>query len=344
MFKKRIAVIGCGISSSAFYHFIDKNKFDIIFFEKARGSGGRMSSRRIDDMFFDQGASCFGAIRSEKFNNFIAPFLEKGIIKEWSGEFRILDGKTMQYSDLAKKKRLVCRSQSNLLIKEIISSAIESGDIKFNKKVIEIIQKGKKHCIATDDGNVYDDFDYVVSSAPAPQTLQIFPSNFCFTELLKAVKYNTTFVLMISLEKSKKIDFSHLAIRNSIISRISYENSKGGERNFDKDCFVANANNVFSDAVCNMDYEIIKRDLLEEFLRIVDLDKGGVCDVVLHRWLYANSSHSYNYSALLDSDLNLAAIGDYVKEPRVEMAFESGAEMAETINYLNESDAKIKLG
>ena len=106
---KNITLILAGMIAPTTHGAEYKNKFDIIFFEKARGSGGRMSSRRIDEMFFDQGASCFGAIRSEKFNNFIAPFLEKGIIKEWSGEFRILDGKTMQYSDLAKKKRLVCQ-------------------------------------------------------------------------------------------------------------------------------------------------------------------------------------------------------------------------------------------
>ena len=46
----------------------------------------------------------------------------------------------------------------------------------------------------------------------------------------------------ISVIKDKKIDFAHLAIKNSIISRISYENSKD-DRNFDLDCFVINSTN-----------------------------------------------------------------------------------------------------
>ena len=334
MSKKRVAVIGSGISSAAFYHFLNKDKFDVTFFEKSRGTGGRMSSRRVDDVFFDHGASCFGAIRSKKFKDFIAPFVSRGLLHEWKGNFKYIDGSNLKHKNIEKKERLVCRAQSNILIKEIISKPLQLGLIHFSKRVVDIVLKNQKNSILTDDGEVYDDFDYVISSAPAKQTLQLFPRNFCFFKLLQAVDYQTTFVLMLSFCKNKAIDFSHLAVKNSIISRISYENSKSGDRNFETDCFVINANNLFSKATQYMDHEIIKRDLLDEFLRLTGLSKEMVSDIILHRWLYANSTSSYNYPVLLDTDLNIGAIGDYVKEPRVEMTFESGAEMAETLNYL----------
>ncbi len=336
MSKKKVAVIGCGMSSAAFYHFLDKNKFEVTFFEKSRGIGGRMSSRRIEGLTFDHGASCFGAIRSEKFKEFIKPYIAKGIVSEWNGVFKYLDGDSMRYCDFEKKERLVCRSQSNLLVKDILSHPAQNGEIKFSSKVIEIVNDGqKRNSILTDDDIVHEGFDYVISSAPAPQTLQIFPKDFCFLKFLRAAEYYTTFVLMLSFSKDQAIDFSHLAVTNSIIARISYENSKGGNRDFNMDCFVINANNVFSRATQNMDHEIIKRDLLDEFLRLTKLDQTKLKDAILHRWLYANAATSYNYPVLLDTNLNIGAIGDYVKEPRVEMTFEVGVEMAENLNHLN---------
>lgn len=332
MNKKKIAVIGCGISSASFYHFIDKNKFDIIFFEKSRGVGGRMSSRSVENIRFDHGASCYGAIRSKIFRDFVKPYIENDIIKIWQGDFFYVDSKNNKIIDNEIKTRLISANKSNFFVKELLKDPLKDNKINFKEKVLKLSFVDNKISVITDSKKIYENFDFVISSSPAPQTIEIFPQNFCFLKLLEQVEYDPTFVLMISIVKSKKINFSHLAIKNSIISRISYENSKE-DRDFELDCFVVNADNEYSKKSIDCDQEIIKKDLLNEFLKITDLKKEDVKDLILHRWLYANAKKSYDFPPLFDDKLKIGAIGDYVKHPRIEMAFESGKEMAQLINF-----------
>jgi predicted NAD/FAD-dependent oxidoreductase len=333
MSKKNIAVIGCGISSAAFYHFIDKNKFNITFVEKSRGVGGRMPAKRIDNLSFDHGASCFGAIRSEAFTSFIDSYIKEGVVKEWQGSFRIFDLKSNQSSDIEKKKRLISAFRSNYLAKRILHKAIECEKIIFNEKVVNLdFDNDQKINIICDSGSIYNNFDYVVSSAPAPQTLQFFPKEFIFRAMLTKVEYDPAFAVMLSFKRGKKIDFSHLAIKNSIISRISYENSKD-DRNFELDCFVINSTNDYSIKYINNDLSSIENDIINEFIKITNLDKNNIINKKTHRWLYANAKKSYDMPPLFDQKLSIAAIGDYIKGPRVELSFESGQEMAELLNF-----------
>lgn len=332
MNKKKIAIIGCGISAVSFYYFLNKDKFDVTFFEKSRGVGGRMSAKRVGNLNFDHGASCYGAIRSKKFQEFVKQYIEKDIIKVWQGNFYYLDLVTGEKTDQEQKTRLISAQKSNFFVKELLKDALENNKIKFQEKVTKLDFINEKISITTESNNIYNDFDIVISSAPAPQTLQIFPKEFCFRKIVEQVEYESTFVLMLSLTKSDKVNFSHLALKNSIISRISYENSKA-DRDFDVDCFVINACNLYSERLIDQDPEIIKQELINEFIKITNLDRNNIKDAILHRWLYANAKKSYDLPPLFDDKLKIGAIGDYIKHPRIETAFESGLEMAEIINY-----------
>ena len=82
--KKRIAIIGAGISGLTLAQQL-KEHADVVVFEKARGVGGRMSTRYADPFYFDHGTQFFTA-RSMAFQAFIAPLIGKGLIAEWKGK------------------------------------------------------------------------------------------------------------------------------------------------------------------------------------------------------------------------------------------------------------------
>ena len=50
--------------------------------EKARGPGGRMSTRRIDELRFDHGAQYFTA-RDADFRRQVARWLKEGTVQRW---------------------------------------------------------------------------------------------------------------------------------------------------------------------------------------------------------------------------------------------------------------------
>ncbi len=64
MKNKKIAVIGAGMAGITIARKLAQNN-KVIIFDKARGIGGRMATRRIGDYHFDHGAQYFTAKNSD---------------------------------------------------------------------------------------------------------------------------------------------------------------------------------------------------------------------------------------------------------------------------------------
>lgn len=68
---------------------------DVVLFEKSKGVGGRMSTRRGEGWQADHGAQYFTA-RTPEFAKFIEECLAKGTVAEWKSEPFVHDGKSWQ--------------------------------------------------------------------------------------------------------------------------------------------------------------------------------------------------------------------------------------------------------
>ena len=80
-----IAIIGAGLAGLTAANIL-KNNANITLFEKSRGVGGRIATRRSEPYFFDHGAQFFKA-RSAEFKDFINPMIKQGIIQTWNARF-----------------------------------------------------------------------------------------------------------------------------------------------------------------------------------------------------------------------------------------------------------------
>ena len=81
----RVAIIGAGLSGLTAAQFL-KDFADITIFDKSRGTGGRMATRRAAPYSFDHGTQFFTA-KSEAFQAFIAPLINAGVIVRWDARF-----------------------------------------------------------------------------------------------------------------------------------------------------------------------------------------------------------------------------------------------------------------
>ena len=59
--SRRIAIIGAGIAGLAAAQQLKQPDFGMTLIEKSRGVGGRMATRRINDLQYDHGAQYFSA-------------------------------------------------------------------------------------------------------------------------------------------------------------------------------------------------------------------------------------------------------------------------------------------
>ena len=90
--NKKIAVIGAGLAGITFA-YIMKDNFNVKIFEKSRGVGGRMSTRKETPYIFDHGAQFF-KIKTTECKNFFSPLFTQEIIQPWS--FKLFSGSGLQ--------------------------------------------------------------------------------------------------------------------------------------------------------------------------------------------------------------------------------------------------------
>ena len=76
---KNVAVIGAGITGITLANLLQK-KVNLTIFEKSRGVGGRMATRRAEPYQFNHGAQYF-KIENKEFKNFLQPLIQNKIIK-----------------------------------------------------------------------------------------------------------------------------------------------------------------------------------------------------------------------------------------------------------------------
>ena len=77
-----IAIIGAGMAGLTLARRL-QTFARVTLFEKSRGVGGRMATRRVEHFNFDHGAQTFTA-RSSDFRRFLAPWIKQGVVQQWS--------------------------------------------------------------------------------------------------------------------------------------------------------------------------------------------------------------------------------------------------------------------
>ena len=85
-------VVGAGISGLASAHRLSAAGWRVVVMDEGSEVGGRMATRRIGNGTFDHGAQFF-TVRSERFEELVAGWLEAGVIEEWTRGFADAEGR-----------------------------------------------------------------------------------------------------------------------------------------------------------------------------------------------------------------------------------------------------------
>ena len=135
-----IAILGAGFSTSTLCYYL--NEKDIKVFEKARGPGGRSSTRKVDDIgVFDHGLQYISP-KDKKFSEFLK--LNKSV-KRWDGDFVEIDGKV---SILPPSEKLIGITGNN----DFVKSNINLDQCHFKTR-IEKIEYQNDHWKLIDDSS-----------------------------------------------------------------------------------------------------------------------------------------------------------------------------------------------
>ncbi|MBW4708208.1 NAD(P)-binding protein [Roseobacter sp. YSTF-M11] len=321
--KNKIAIIGAGISGLCLAHRL-KDVAAVRIFEKSRGMGGRMATRRAGAFRFDHGAQYFAA-RGEAFKTFLAPFIRSGVVQAWQPRLTVLPHDAGRDPQVWTAPRYVATPGMNGLAKQLGRDL----DVVLETEIGAVTAEDSRWRLTTTGGHDLGLFDWVISTAPAAQTDRLLPADFFGHAPLKATIMQGCYSLMLAFDHPLPMSWDAAHVAQDPLAWIAVNATKPGRG--DAQCIVAQSSNSWAAAHMERDQGEVRAVLVAAFEEITGQSVATAAAVTIHRWRYANVVAPAGQPFLLDKAHRLAAAGDWCGTGKIEAAFESATGLAEAL-------------
>ena len=312
---RSIAIVGAGLSGIVAARDLAAAGFRVRVFEKSRGVGGRMATRRGDAGAFDHGAQYLRATGAD-FAREVAALEAQGVLARWPVEGGVHVG--MPGMSAPVKRLAEGHAREN---------AIETG---FTVAAIEG-EPGRRFVRAA-EGAVAGPFAAVLVTAPSPQAHALLaPLDTPIAEALAEAAYEPTIALMLRFAPGIAAAPFDGAARfdHPAVAWIADDGAKPG-REGAGELFVVHATSAYSRTHLERDPTEIAASLAEEAGRLLRA-RAEPLAAIAHRWRYARVSRAAGEPCFWDRAAGLGACGDWCLGPRIEAAYDSGRALAAAV-------------
>ena len=322
---KDIAIIGAGLSGLVAARQLG-NMANVTIFEKSKGVGGRIATRRSGPYSFDHGAQFFTP-KTKLFKEFLKPIILEGHVKRWDGAFAEIINKKIIFKRKwdASPPHYVGVPSMNSFAKQLSMGA----DIRQNTLVNSVTRKDKRWQISDANEKLLGEYDWVIVSTPPDQALQLLPQFPTLCGELVTRKMQSCFSIMLGFDSDLSLPFDAAVPLGEDISWISVNSSKPDRGQ--AYCLLIHSTNDWADQHFANDRNAVLEHLLEETSNILDRDLNSASHRAIHGWRFANIDRQEGESYFLDVIHNLVLCGDWCIKGRIEAAFTSGYKAARAI-------------
>lgn len=288
---------------------LERAGVNVRLFDKGRGAGGRMASRRLDTAqgpaVFDFGAQYF-TVRDSAFAQQVHDWQAHGIVEPWP---------------IPRPDAFVGVPTMSTVLKHLGRSL----DVKFSALVKGLRRQGNRWQLV---GDGLDDalYDGVVLALPAEQTAPILTlHDFELAQAALFARSQPCWTAMYAFDQ--RLDHDKGPIRDGdVIAWATRNNDKPGRGGIE--CWVVQATPRWSQDQLEQSAEAVGTLLLDALQQEIGLDLPQPIAQSVHRWRYALSAGT-GVGCLWNSRLRIGACGDWLIGPRVECAWLSGRQLAE---------------
>lgn len=336
MSKLNIAVIGAGMAGLKAASTLHKTGMSVTVFEKSRGLGGRLASRRTEFGHFNHGAQYVTA-RDPGFNAFLQEATEFNAARNWAPNLH-----RGQSTDTSANDTLspIARHVGNLAVEQWYQGAPQMNKlirplvlpfaIQKQHRITRIEPINKYSFMLHDDlDGTFGPFDGVIVSAPAPQTADILRPLAPRYAPIDEVVMAPCWAVMAAFEKPLPTGFDamlHPCAEISWAARSTQSNDMFHRRT--PDPWVLHASPNWSRAHLEEDKDRVIEKLLTVLRDASGIKLPELHSVQAHRWRYARTEVPLGISHLNGMNGRVIAAGDWCLGARVEAAWRSGQSAA----------------
>lgn len=301
----RCGIIGAGLAGLSCADGLAGAGYEVELFDKGRGPGGRMSTRRLQTRFgeahIDHGAPCF-QVSDPSFAVAVAQWEKKGLVAPWKS------GPPGAWIGMPR-------------MSAIVGAMAVGHTVHWNTFVGGILRNAQGlWSIATDRG-LFGPFDILVTAVPAEQAVPILA--LYDLDMARDAARSTARPCWVGLFVFENdIPVPSAVIRNVGMMAYAVSNrAKPGRTG--PEAWIVHANPEWSQAHIEDMPTNVAPALLTAFRNALNLQSLPSWEGVAHRWRYATAD-GLGRGALWNSVLNLGACGDWLLGPDAEAAWRSG--------------------
>ena len=302
--RQCVAILGAGMAGATAARSLAEAGLTVRVFDKGRGVGGRMATRRNAAMQFDHGAQFLRA-HGHAFARRVEDWTLRGVVSPWAGA-----GRSVGVPGMTAPVR-------DLLTGLSVASATT---------ITRICRNGTEWHLVDASGAVHGPFGALGITFPAPQVAALLDESHVALHGLARVSYAPCWSLMVALDVA--VMESLLEPREDPVGLIALDSSKPGRP--DGVRLVVHATADWSRRNLEEPREAVAATLsraaglhLSTALRPLSVDA--------HRWRYAQVESALGLPCLYDPAMRLGAAGDWCLGARIEAAHDSGLSLAEAM-------------
>ena len=303
------AVIGAGMAGLAAARRLGAAGRSVTLFDKSRGLGGRMATRRAGGFRVDHGAQYF-TTRGERFRELVTRLTGEGLVGRWGEDHVGLPGMSAPARALAPQATVVSECTVSSLTRGSHGWAVSAAEGP----------------VATEGNGT---FTGVIVAVPAPQAAPLLASAGCNWAGAARATYAPCWALMLGFQARTALTQDRLRPQDTAIAWIARDNSKPG-RDASGDAIVVHATPGWSREHLEDTPEQAGAALHARF-RALTGETAEQAFLAAHRWRYALVEQPLGEAFFWDPSARLGACGDWCIGPRVEAAFDSGDSLAAAI-------------
>tara|TARA_R110002072_G_scaffold301164_3_gene480226 strand:- start:1276 stop:2304 length:1029 start_codon:yes stop_codon:yes gene_type:complete len=331
--KLNIAVIGAGIAGLACATRLQQAGHKVSVFEKSRGLGGRMSTRRTDQWQCDHGAQYFTA-RAPEFVAQVRAWIKEDVAAEWSPTLSSFGDRPDSLARVPQQPSV----PRFVGIPKMSAPANALGrllNIQKHVRVAGLERRDTQWLLSAETADAVPSqhtFDAVLLAIPGPQAAELLAgADESLAQACRQYTMSACWAVMLTPQQPLAIEFDGAFVNDQILSWIAKDTSKPARSG--AETWLMHATPQWSQEHIEADPGDVAQALRSAFLSLTGTPEAQLtqADINVHRWRFAQADTASERAVpgyLWNPTLRLGVCGDWLNGGRVEGAWLSGHRLA----------------
>ena len=312
MVKMRAGIVGAGISGASCAGALTEAGWEVEIFDKARGAGGRLSSRRLEDGWTSLGSPFISAKR-DPFRSQLREWVRQGWLEPVRSN--IMKGRaTVSWTEAQLQNHYRPLIEPSQLVRNLMGNARLHTEAR--------VARLEARSIVLENGEVHDNFDCVICSVPTPQAIPLLASLPLLQSRLRTdTQYRPVWSFIMRWEGGPTADVIQFddELLNLAVRQVDGEG-----------VWAIHSTHLFAETYLDASKEEAATRGASALMGLLALPWPVEVEAA-HLWKLAMPVNHQGGFWLSDRENRVALIGDGIAGPGVERAWESGTRLAQAL-------------